>query len=73
MPSAAPQTFCIDPATGALSHVAGGVCPGGRIVHTTPADGDLLTCASLFTGQHRAVSNHSQCIGGSENPLVIPA
>jgi hypothetical protein len=73
MPSAAPQTFCIDPATGALSHVAGGVCPGGRTVHTTPADGDLLTCVSLFTGQHRAVVNHSQCIAGSENPLVIPA
>ena len=72
MPNTLSQTFCYDPATGALTHTLAGACPPTRTAHVTPADGDLLTCVSIFTGIHRWVFDHSQCTA-NETAVVVPA
>ena len=71
LPTVTPETFCYDPATGALSHVASGVCPASRTPHILPDDGDLLTCRDTFTGFHRRVTDHIQCLS-NEEPEVLP-
>jgi hypothetical protein len=66
------QSVCIDLRTDQLLYFFGQPCVWPGISHTTPDDGDLLTCVRVQTGVNHWVLDHGQC-GTYERPNTIPA
>ncbi len=70
--SETPLTFCINPYTRQVSYSFNGSCSSPYFAHVVPDNGDLLTCMSMWTGKHRYVYNHAQCMA-HELPNTIEA
>jgi hypothetical protein len=71
-PSVQPLAFCINPYSGIVQYTFGRPCNPPMRVHVVPANGDLRTCVSLYTGMNRRVFSHAQC-SPYERPNVVPA